>query len=683
MARAGARFVDGTIGADVRLSFAGAAGRPISHVYPHNTPQQRLDSWKEIAAYLKRGVRTVQRWEQSSGLPVHRLEADRQGPVFAYKEELDAWWASRRRAAEPVSPTPRRLGGWSAAALVVMIGGGFGFGHWITIRQPAASALDPVPLTSDLGSEIAPTFSPDGNEVAYAWDGPKQNSWDIYIKMIGADAALRLTHGPDANLHPAWSPDGRLIAFTRYVRGQKKALIMVMPLVGGQERIVAEGWFEGSLAWSADSRWIVTASPVGEHGPVGLVAVDLNTGKPRWLTRPPEENWADLDPAVAPDGRSLIFARDLGSTSELYRLRVAAGFTAEGSPEPLTAHHRWTGMPAFTADGKGVVYSSGIKDDVTSLWLLPLDPTGQPQLLLRSDSSCYQPAVSRKRNRLAFSGGRIFRVNTWRLNLTADFKPMGAPVRLISSTHTDYNAIYSPDGKRIVFHSTRSGASEIWAADADGSNAVRLTNFNAPITGSPRWSPDGQWIVFDSNKEGQFEVYRMRTNGGAPERLTRDPGTDAVASYSRSGRSIYFMSNRGGSNQVWKMDADGGNPRQITHGGGYLAFESYDGQWVYYSRADGMSPLYRVPADGGMETEVLPRVNEFGFWLTPKGVLFCGGGHGSEMEFLSFATGKVSPFFQPALEVTVGLSVSPDQRSVLFAQGESSGSDLMLVENFR
>src|SRR6266849_7332270 len=65
-------------------------------------PEDRLDSWKEIAAYLKRGVRTVQRWERSSGLPVHRLEPDRQGSVFAYKPELDTWWESRRQTVPAV-----------------------------------------------------------------------------------------------------------------------------------------------------------------------------------------------------------------------------------------------------------------------------------------------------------------------------------------------------------------------------------------------------------------------------------------------------------------------------------------------------------------------------------------------------------------------------------------------------
>jgi hypothetical protein len=386
---------------------------------------------------------------------------------------------------------------------------------------------------------------------------------------------------------------------------------------------------------------------------------------------------------VAPDGSSIVFTHDLGSTSELYRLRLRPDFNAGGPPEPLTAHHRWTGMPAFTARGNAVVYSSGIKDDIASLWLLPLVPGGvSPRLLFRSDSSCYQPAVSRRHNRLAFSVGRIFRVDTWLVDLTPDFKPAGSPKRLISSTHTDYNAQYSPDGKRIVFHSTRSGASEIWISDADGAHTVRLTNFNAPITGSPRWSPDGQWIVFDSNKEGQFEIYRMRSNGGPPERLTQNPATDGVPSYSRDGRSIYFMSNRSGTSQVWKMDGDGRNPRQITRHGGYLAFESYDRHWVFYSRADGESPLYRVPVDGGEELQVLPRVDEFGFCLTPGGVLFSGGERSSGIEFLNFATGKVSPFFQPERPMTVGLSLSPDRRHLLFPQRESSGSDLVLVENF-
>src|SRR5580700_5119362 len=58
--------------------------------------QDRLDSWKKIASYLKRDVSTVQRWERREAMPVHRHLHDKQGSVFAFRSELDAWWESRR-----------------------------------------------------------------------------------------------------------------------------------------------------------------------------------------------------------------------------------------------------------------------------------------------------------------------------------------------------------------------------------------------------------------------------------------------------------------------------------------------------------------------------------------------------------------------------------------------------------
>jgi hypothetical protein len=258
-------------------------------------PEDRLDSWKEIAAYLKRGVRTVQRWERLNGLPVHRLELDRQGSVFAYKRELDAWWESRRQtvaaADEPVnaaslSQTAGRshLPIWITLGVALTIGAAFALTRW-TSPHHGLMPLDPVPLTSDLGSEIQPTFSPDGNEVAYTWDGPSQNQWDIYLKMVGSDSPVRLTKSAEPSQHPAWSPDGRLIAFIRFSPKQRKTALIVAPPIGGQERIVSEGFYDGPLAWSPDNRWIVVTSPVSAHGPWRLIAVDVN--KPASRTRSP------------------------------------------------------------------------------------------------------------------------------------------------------------------------------------------------------------------------------------------------------------------------------------------------------------------------------------------------------------------------------------------------------------
>src|SRR5215208_4414573 len=67
---------------------------------PEHAPDEpRLDSWKEIASYLGRGIRTVQRWEREEGLPVHRLDHAKRGSVYASRRELTAWWESRRRPA--------------------------------------------------------------------------------------------------------------------------------------------------------------------------------------------------------------------------------------------------------------------------------------------------------------------------------------------------------------------------------------------------------------------------------------------------------------------------------------------------------------------------------------------------------------------------------------------------------
>src|SRR5947209_18999713 len=109
----------------------------------------RLDSWKEIAAYLKKGMRTVQRWERTDGLPVRRLGQDRQGSVFAYKSELDAWWESRSRAPAPAIETAHR----PAAKWTYVLALGIAAVALVAWRAwPTALAVyHPTPLTADLG----------------------------------------------------------------------------------------------------------------------------------------------------------------------------------------------------------------------------------------------------------------------------------------------------------------------------------------------------------------------------------------------------------------------------------------------------------------------------------------------------------------------------------------------------
>src|SRR5262249_55160390 len=134
------------------------------------------------------------------------------------KEESD----SGKLADVPVSrPSPHRAPLWAAGLVAVIVVTAIAFWFSRSNPQPPEVPLTAVPLTSYPGIEMQPSFSPDGNQVAFAWNGEKQDNFDIYVKLIGAGGNLRLTTHPADDYSPAWSPDGRSIAFLRKLPGGK------------------------------------------------------------------------------------------------------------------------------------------------------------------------------------------------------------------------------------------------------------------------------------------------------------------------------------------------------------------------------------------------------------------------------------------------------------------------------
>jgi hypothetical protein len=107
---------------------------------------------------------------------------------------------------------------------------------WLLVpdRRPQAPApLRPVALTSLTGSELFPTFSPDGEQVAFSWNGTKQDNWDVYVTLVGSSDVRRLTGDPAEDARPTWSPDGRQIAFVRQ-RADDSTIHLVSPLGGAE-----------------------------------------------------------------------------------------------------------------------------------------------------------------------------------------------------------------------------------------------------------------------------------------------------------------------------------------------------------------------------------------------------------------------------------------------------------------
>ena len=588
----------------------------------------------------------------------------------------------------------RRRGWWLAGAGIVVATAACA--TWLLNRPGRSTATVPAPisLTAYPGAEVSPSFSPEGDRVAFSWNGPKQDNYDIYVKPIGAEEPVRLTKDPAADVSPAWSPDGRSIAFQRRLSGEKCGVFLI-PAVGGSERKLMEvswggrgaAWCgEGRMAWHPNGRWLVVSDRNTTQEPFALLLVSVESGEKRKLTSPRENLRGDFSPAVSPDGRAIVFTRVvLGNSSDLHLVELSEDLRPAGEPRRITFWQRCTDEAAWWPDGNSILFASGASASSKALWRMairgPARRLEEPERLPFSGESYYlMPAVSRQ-GRVAYMQTATV-AHIGRLDLGSGRRADNLPVK---SSRLDYVPQYSPDGKRIVFASARSGSNEIWVCEADGSNAVKLTAFGGPYVADPAWSPDGRRIAFDARPGGISEIYIIGADGGKPERLRGTQSGDGVPSWSRDGKWIYFRSERSGKNQVWKVPADGGDAAQITKQGGGYAVESRDGKFVYYLRsfAEDTAELWRVPVEGGEETRIIESVcNQF-FAMAERGIYFFSSWSNPSVLCFNFATRKVETVAKVEGEVAWGMSVSPNSQWLLYTVFGKEQSELMMVEKFR
>jgi Tol biopolymer transport system component/DNA-binding winged helix-turn-helix (wHTH) protein len=587
-------------------------------------------------------------------------------------------------AAEPAGGPIRhrvrlQMGAGVLAILVIALAvlGGY---RWHGQRPQEHAALTAVPFTALQGEATSPAISPDGSRIAFAWNGDPGNDekgFDLYVKAIGSETLLRLTRNPSTWISAAWSPDGTQIAFQR-TSGPDSGLYSVPALGGPEKKLRSTGvlWVDlPTISWSPDGGSIAFSDWLPSEDRTGIYLFSTATGETERIPNP-SKCLSQVQPAFSHSGDYLAYWCLNGKEAILHSLSVQGGRL-----HVVSVFQDWPTGLTWSANDTKLIFSlwggfSGNFGEVTvadgSVKMLTLGERAQ------------LPAVSVRGDKLAFNSYSST-PNIWHRDLA---HPEAPPVELVPSSRSQWDAQYSPDGKRVVFASMRSGVQGVWVSDEDGSNLVQISNPAQP-SGSPQWSPDGNKIVFDSLSRSHWEIYVADVFERKPRKLITNISDFIRPYWSRDGKWIYFRSKEPDRMGIFRCPASGGDAIQISKDiHGFDPREALDGTGVYFASHEEKSTLKMaaLPPRPGTDAEVgaFPRLRNAGLWTVSRsGIYFVSADAPRSLSYFDFATRQVHPIFEVDEDFTSGLSVSPDGRWILYSQEGDTAGDIMLVDHFR
>ena len=588
-----------------------------------NPSDDRLDSWKDIAAHLKRDVSTVQRWEKREGMPVHRHFHDKLGSVYASRAELDAWSRSRRPihaageasgesdpllehpspgppvvSAAPAAPSNRRrVAGLALACGILAVLGAavwFAGGTDDDRRNPLTDARF-TPLTDFDGTEHSAAISRDGSFVAFLSD--RDGSTDVWVTQVGTGQFHNLTRGAMRDLaNPSlrtlgFSSDATLVFVWARLPDAVKAggiAVWAVPTLGGQPRPYLEDVSE--LDWSHDGRRLVYHTP--EAG--DPLFVKERDGSGRQIFAAPPGQHAHF-PVWSPDDRLVYFVQGtLPDEMDVWRLEPG------GAPERLTFHKSRVSHPIFR-DQRTLLYLATAEDG-SGPWLYAMDVHRREAHRISFGVETYTSlAASLDGSRLVVTVARP-KATLWRIPLSDRASGTTAPRRIALPTvggrsprFGSESLLYvaskggsdgiwklangtaaelwsapgarvvggpalSRDGRRIAVLIEERGRTRLLAMDDDGTD-VRILDESLDLLGTPAWAPDGQSIVVAANREGVPQLMRVPIHAGAPTPLVPEYALDPT--WSPDGRLLVYSGPDVGTTFVVKAVSGDGRPHPL------------------------------------------------------------------------------------------------------------------------
>ncbi len=619
--------------------------------------------------------------------------------IRAELEDLrDELFSGRSRAQAAAEEPPRkfrvRWWMWAAGGMLMLLLGATLV--YLFRPQVRPQEYDVIPLASYPGKQQHPSLSPDGNQVAFSWDGERQDNFDIYVKMVQSDKALRLTSDPAADIAPAWSPDGSQIAFVRD-GSKEKSVYLVSPLGGTERKLAAIGGLPqwSVVSWTPDSKYLGVVDRENKTDPWSIYLISAESGqKVRRLTTPPEKTVGDVDCAFSPDGKNLATTRVLGNYNPINDIFIypLANYVGTGDGRRLTKDGRTLNGITWTNDSRDIIFSSNRAGRIC-FWRIQAS-LGEEPLRISGTEDAWWPSISRGQTpRLALMRP-LTDYNLWKMELPAPGKPALPPTRIANSTRKEINPSFSPNGDRIAFVSDRSGWMEIYTCSADGSNVVQLTHFKGMRRpSSPQWSPSSQEITFDCETEGKLSIFTIKIDGSDLRQITHNSINEFHPTWSPEGNFIYFCSTGSGTSQICRMDSFGKNIQQITQHGGQEVQISSDGINLYYIKEYSLPGLWSVSPEGRGEKALIKLSSvRRGHWVVvDKGIIFLDFKDSQPngavpIRFFHFSNeiiDTLGAINNIRLTATFPITVSRDARWIVWSIEDRSESDLMMVDNFR